>query len=165
MEEVPFCAKPYIFNLPCVKKAGAAILFCHARLYVFRLFQTLSGLTMNCRWVHNIDHLRDMSGRNGRKEKKKPIIGCRLRLKLLGLRLWGQEEHTNYFSRIKLGKHWNNLSSVPHVIWMKFESVSCALPGEDCCVRMFLNCQEWWHFKKWCHMWEAEVVESAISEG
>ena len=39
--------------------------------------------------------------------KKKPITGCRVRLELLGLRLWGQEEHTNDLLRIRLGKHWN----------------------------------------------------------
>lgn len=135
MEEVPFCAKPYIFNLPCMKKAGGASLCCHARLYVFRFFQTLSGLTMNCRWVHNMDHLRDMSGRNGRKEKKKPIIACRLRLKLLGLRLWGQEEHTNYFARIKLGKRWN---------WQFVKCTSCNMDEvwicELCSTRRGLLC-------------------------
>lgn len=97
---------------------------------------------------------------NGRQEceeeKKKSISGCRVRPKLWGLRLWGQEEHTTDLLRITPEKHWN---------W-QFESVTNALPGEDGWLGIFLNCQEeQWHFLKWCHVWEATVVESPISEG
>lgn len=111
VEEVLFCAHPCIFSLLFMKKPGAAP--CSVILD-YMCLDSLSQTLPNPEWA---DHELQRSAQCGQFEeevrqeweegKKKAIIRCRVRLKLLGLRLWGQEKHTNNLLRIRPGKHWN----------------------------------------------------------